>query len=86
MEPDPRPKPDQPAAEPAAEEAAQHGTGDGAWWWSPGLMVVVGVVVIGFQVQAYTGDGGTVLNAIMIAIGAAVAGTGVVQLWRARPR
>lgn len=68
------------------EPTKDAGTGDQAWWWSPGLMVVVGVVVVGFQVQAYTAGGGTVLNAIMIAIGVAVAATGLVQLWRARPR
>lgn len=53
------------------------------WWWSPVLMIVVGSVVIGYQVSAYTGDGGIWLNGVMIAIGAAVVGAGLVSLHRA---
>lgn len=55
------------------------------WWWSPVLMVVVGVAVIGYQVSAYTNGGGMWMNAVMIAIGAAVAVAGLVSLWRAYP-
>lgn len=56
---------------------------DSRWWWSPALMVVVGGVVIAYQVAAYTGEGGRWFNAVMIAIGAAVAVAGLVQLRRA---
>ncbi|MBX9245085.1 hypothetical protein ICW40_09735 [Actinotalea ferrariae] len=56
---------------------------DQRWWWSPALMIVVGVVVIAFQVSAYTGDGGTWLNAVMIAVGAAVVVAGLFSLRKA---
>lgn len=56
---------------------------DTRWWWSPALMVVVGVVVIAYQVAAYRGEGGTWLNAAMILIGGGVAVTGLVSLLRA---
>lgn len=56
------------------------------WWWSSTLKIVVGLVVIGYQVSAYASeDGGIWLNAVMIAVGAAVAAWGAVGLWRARP-
>lgn len=57
---------------------------DSRWWWSPALMIVVGVAVIGYQVSAYTNGGGIWMNAVMIVIGAAVAVAGLVSLWRAR--
>ena len=53
------------------------------WWWSPTLMVVVGVAVVLYQVQAYTDGGGFWANAVMIAVGAAVAVVGLVSLRRA---
>lgn len=56
---------------------------DQRWWWSPALMIVVGVVVIAFQVSAYTGDGGIWLNAVMIAVGAAVVVAGLLSLRKA---
>lgn len=56
---------------------------DTRWWWSPALMIVVGGVVIAYQVAAYVGDGGIWLNAVMIAVGAAVVIAGLVSLRRA---
>ncbi|WP_182113917.1 MULTISPECIES: hypothetical protein [unclassified Actinotalea] len=53
------------------------------WWWSPALMIVVGAVVIGYQVSAYVGEGGIFLNGVMIVIGAAVMVAGFVSLRRA---
>lgn len=53
------------------------------WWWSPALMIVVGGVVIGYQVSAYVGEGGIFLNGVMIAVGAAVVVAGLVSLRRA---
>lgn len=55
---------------------------DTRWWWSPALMIVVGVVVIAYQFGAILGEGGIVLNWVMVAIGAAVAGVGIVSLKR----
>lgn len=56
---------------------------DSRWWWSPALWIVVGLGVIAYQLGAYFGEGGMWLNAVMIAIGAGVALSGLVQLKRA---
>lgn len=56
---------------------------DSRWWWSPALWIVVGLGVIAYQLGAYLGEGGMWLNAVMIAIGAGVALSGLVQLKRA---
>lgn len=56
---------------------------DTRWWWSPALMIVVGVVVIGYQVSAYRGEGGIWLNGVMIVVGAGVVVAGLVSLRRA---
>lgn len=54
---------------------------DRRWWWSATIMIVAGLGVIAYQVAAYRGEGGGMwLNAVMIVVGAAVAGWGLVQL------
>lgn len=53
------------------------------WWWSASLPLIVGVVVIGFQISAYRDGGGMWLNAVMIVVGAAVAISGLVGLKKA---
>lgn len=56
---------------------------DSRWWWSSVLPIGAGAAVIAFQVSAYTGEGGTWLNAVMIAVGAAVAAYGLAGLRKA---
>ena len=73
--------PEDPNATPSPDD--EPATGGTAWWWSPGLMLVVGVAVIGFQVDAYGSPGGGMwLNAVMIGVGAVVAVLGARGLWR----
>lgn len=56
---------------------------DTRWWWSPALLVVVGVVVIWFQWSAIGAGSGIALNWVMVAIGAGVVIAGLVSLRRA---
>ncbi|WP_149205015.1 hypothetical protein [Actinotalea subterranea] len=88
--PDPTEAAGSPAgATPGAEERvtwAGNRPLDSRWWWSPSLMVVVGIVVIGYQMSAYLGEGGIWLNGVMIAVGVVVVGAGVVSMVRARRR
>jgi hypothetical protein len=85
---------DSPAVDPAPSEAKDGAVGerltwagnrplDTRGWWSPALMIVVGVVVIGFQWSAIRVDGGIALNWVMVAVGAGVAIAGLVSLRRA---
>ena len=56
---------------------------DRKWWWSPVLMIVVGVAVVAYQYSAITGEGAIVLNWVLVAIGGTVAIAGLVSLKRA---
>ena len=53
------------------------------WWWSPTLAIVIGGVVIGYQVEALRGPNPLVLNWVVAALGLAVAVYGAVGLLRA---
>lgn len=56
---------------------------DRNWWWSPALMIVVGLAVAGYQYSAIAGeDGGIVLNWVLVVIGAGVVVAGLVSLRR----
>ncbi len=55
---------------------------DARWWWSSSLPVIVGLVVIGYQVSAFTDGVGTWANGAMIALGAGVALWGLAGLRR----
>lgn len=56
------------------------------WWWSPGVALVIGVVVVMLQWQSLTGAGGHLLNWVVAGLGAALAASGVVRLVRDYPR
>ena len=56
------------------------------WWWSPAFAIVIGVVVVLFQVGPITGSGGVWLNWVVAGVGIALAANGVVRLIRAYPR
>lgn len=56
---------------------------DSRWWWSPALMVVVGVAVIGYQSGPIRTGDAIVLNWVMVAVGAVVAAAGLLSLRRA---
>lgn len=68
---------------PANPQAPADAPSDPQWWRSASLMILVGGVVIAYQVAAYTGEGGMWLNAVMIVIGAAVVVAGLLSLRRA---
>ena len=53
---------------------------DARWWWSSSLPVIVGLVVIGYQVSAFADGVGTWANGAMIALGGAVALWGLAGL------
>ncbi|NTW41413.1 MAG: hypothetical protein HGA44_16305 [Cellulomonadaceae bacterium] len=53
---------------------------DTRWWWSASLMIVVGLVVIGYQAKVLMAGTGIALNWVMVVIGAVVVGWGVVDL------
>jgi len=56
------------------------------WWWSPAVSLVIGIVVVGFQVGSLTGGGGVWLNWVVAGAGIALAASGVARLVRAYPR
>lgn len=86
MAQDPAPAPDDRSPVPSDDGAADRTWAgnqplDQRWWWSPALMVVVGIAVIAYQVGAFRGEGGGFwLNWVMVAAGAAVAVWGLVRL------
>ncbi len=53
------------------------------WWWSPTLSIVIGLVVIGYQLDPLRGDNPLWGNWLVAALGAAVAVWGAVRLVRA---
>lgn len=53
------------------------------WWWSPTLSIVIGLVVIGYQLDPLRGDNPLWGNWLVALLGAAVAGWGAVRLVRA---
>lgn len=55
------------------------------WWWSPAVAIVIGVVVVMFQVGPLTGSGGVWLNWVVVGLGIALAASGVTRLVRAYP-
>ncbi|RYV50702.1 hypothetical protein [Pengzhenrongella frigida] len=56
------------------------------WWWSPSFAIVIGVVVVLFQVGPINDSGGVWLNWAVAGIGIALAATGAARLVRAYPR
>ena len=50
------------------------------WWWSPALMLIVGLGVIGYQSTPILAGEAIVLNWVMVVIGAVVAVLGLMQL------
>lgn len=53
------------------------------WWWSPALSIVVGLVVIGYQLEAIRGPNPLWANWAVAALGLVVAGYGALRLLRA---
>ena len=53
------------------------------WWWSPTLSIVVGAVVIGYQLEAIRGPNPLWMNWVVAGLGLAVAVYGLVGLLRA---
>ena len=53
------------------------------WWWSPTLCLVVGIVVVVWQVSSLTSSSGLWLNWLVAALGTASALYGLVTLVRA---
>ncbi|HEY3547493.1 MAG TPA: hypothetical protein VGK17_15585 [Propionicimonas sp.] len=82
---DDSPKPADAPDDPAMPETTWAGNQplSGRWWWSPALMLVVGVVVTGYQTGPIRSGNGIVLNWVMAVIGVAVAVAGLVSLRRA---
>lgn len=56
---------------------------DRRWWWSPALMIVVGIAVAAYQYSVIADGSAIALTWVMVAIGAVVAVAGLVQLKRA---
>lgn len=71
-----------PAREPGTTWAGNRSL-DTRWWWSPTLMIVVGIAVIWYQFGAINGDGAIWMNWVLVAIGGAVGVAGLVSLARA---
>lgn len=57
-----------------------------SWWWSPAFAIVIGVVVVLFQVGPIGESGGVWLNWVVAGVGISLAATGVARLVRAYPR
>jgi amino acid transporter len=76
-----------PSDESERTESAANGptSGQHSWWWSPTVAIVIGIVVITFQVGPLTA-GGLWLNWVVAALGIVLAANGVVRLVRAYPR
>ena len=53
------------------------------WWWSPTLSIVLGAVVIGYQLDAIRGPNPLWMNWVVAALGLAVVVHGGVRLLRA---
>ncbi|WP_298457601.1 hypothetical protein [uncultured Cellulomonas sp.] len=53
------------------------------WWWSPTLALVIGAVVVGYQLDALRGPDPVWLNWLVAGLGLAAAGYGIVTLLRA---
>ncbi len=52
------------------------------WWWSAGLMTVIGVAVVAYQWNTDRHEHGRVGNYLVAVLGAGVALFGAWQLWR----
>lgn len=53
------------------------------WWWSPTLSIVIGLVVIGYQLEPLRGPDAIWGNWVVAGLGLAVAVWGAVRLVRA---
>ena len=74
--------PTRPPAGPASAAAGPTALRD-RWWWSPTLSIVIGLVVIGYQLEPLRGPDALWGNWLVAALGAAVSVWGVVRLVRA---
>ncbi|NCT90739.1 hypothetical protein GXB85_07240 [Cellulomonas sp. APG4] len=87
--PDARPSPDEtsPDRRPQGDGEERTWAGnvplDRRWWWSPALMVVVGIAVAAYQYSVIADGTAIALTWVMVAIGAVVTVAGLVQLKRA---
>jgi hypothetical protein len=70
------------SGDPAGAAAGPTALGD-RWWWSPTLSIVIGAVVIGYQLEAIRGPNPLALNWVVAGLGLAVAVYGAVGLLRA---
>ena len=53
------------------------------WWWSPTLSIVIGAVVIGYQVEAIRGPDPIWMNWVVAGLGLVVVVHGAVRLLQA---
>jgi amino acid transporter len=81
-EPNPRdePQPTEPEGDDAPTSIRDN------WWWSPSIGIVIGVVVVLFQVGPIRDTGGIWLNWVVAGLGIALAATSLARLVRAYPR
>lgn len=56
------------------------------WWWTGVALMLVGVVVIGWQWDVVTKGDAIVATWVVVAIGAVAVVVGAAWLWRDRPR
>jgi hypothetical protein len=78
------PSADAPSADAPSAEAPPASTAlRDRWWWSPTLMIVVGLVVIGYQLEPLRSSNAVWGNWAVAALGLVVVVHGAVQLHRA---